>query len=444
MKEITQKQLNQFEQSYDQKPVQKALKRVLMKNELGSLFDKQESKSKNQFKFSNEIKTLPVTYQKNSGRCWIYAGLNVLREIIAQKYDLKDFELSQNYTAFFDKLEKINYFIESIDDFLEVDQDDRTLQHILKTGIQDGGQWDMFVSLIEKYGVVPKEAMVETASSGNTRLMNQLINIKLRQYAASARRLKADGKSNDISALKEKTLDELYTFLTTNFGVPPQSFDFEYVSNDKYQVLKSLTPQLFYKEQIGDILKDYVSIIHAPTKDKPYLKTYSVSYLGNVVNGREIKYLNLEMKDLKELVLKQLINKEVVWFGSDVGRYGDRVSGVWDDQQHDDEEMLQMSLYMSKEDQLDYSQGAMNHAMLLTAVHLEDGIPKRWKIENSWGDAVGVKGYFMSSDTWFDQYVYQAVIHQKYLSTEQLKAWNEKPKMLKPWDPMGSLANSSN
>jgi bleomycin hydrolase len=160
MKELSFKHLEQLENSFEKKPVQKALSRVLMKNELANLFDKQEQKPKNQFRFSHEIKTMPVTAQKQSGRCWIFAGLNVLREVIAKKYNLKDFEFSQNYTAFYDKLEKINYFIESMDDFLDVDQDDRTLQHILKSGIQDGGQWDMFLSLIEKYGVVPKDWMV--------------------------------------------------------------------------------------------------------------------------------------------------------------------------------------------------------------------------------------------------------------------------------------------
>ena len=327
-----------------------------------------------------------------------------------------------------------------MDDFLDVDQDDRTLQHVLKTGIQDGGQWDMFVSLIEKYGVVPKEAMIETASSSGTHFMNQLINIKLRQYAANARLLKAEGKEKDIPELKKKALDEFYTLLVTNFGKPPKQFDFEYVTNDTYNVIKDVTPESFYKDHIGDILKDYVSIIHAPTKDKPYMKTYTVSYLGNVIDGRDIKYLNLEMKDLKALVLKQMLNQEVVWFGSDVARFGDRKVGVWDDEQFDYEEMLGMSFEMSKEDQLDYSQGAMNHAMVLTAVHLDNQEPKRWKIQNSWGDDSGNKGYYMASDSWFDKFVYQAVIHGKYLNEAQLKAWEEKPKVLKPWDPMGSLA----
>lgn len=441
MKKISFEDLNKLELDYQEKPVQKALSRVIVKNEIQGIFEKLEVKPSIQFKFSNEIKTLPVTSQKQSGRCWIFAGLNVLREIVANQYGLKEFELSQNYTAFYDKLEKINYFIEIMDDFLTCDQDDRTLQHILKTGIQDGGQWDMFVSLIEKYGVVPKEAMMETSSASNTRFMNQIINIKLRQYAANARHLVEDGLANEIPDLKRQALDELYTFLVTNLGMPPKNFDLELVVNDSYQMIKNLNPKSFYKEYMKDVLKDYISIIHAPTKDKPFMKTYMVQYLGNVIDGRDIKYLNLEMDDFKDLVLKQLLNKELVWFGSDVSRFGDRTVGVWDDNQYDYEEMLEMSLYMTKEDELDYSMSSMNHAMVLTAVNLNDGKPNRWKIENSWGDSAGNKGYFLMTDTWFDRYVFQAVINKKYLNDKQLKAWKQEPIKLKPWDPMGSLAD---
>ncbi|MBE0700416.1 MAG: C1 family peptidase, partial [Acholeplasmataceae bacterium] len=435
--------VKQWSKHYEKKPVQQALRRVLVKNELTGLFEKQEEKSKTQFRFSHEIKTLPVTNQKSSGRCWIFAGLNVLRETAANQFDLKEFELSQNFTAFYDKLEKVNYFIEAMDDFLTCDQDDRTFQHLLKTGIQDGGQWDMFVSLIEKYGVVPKDAMIETASSSNTKFMNQIINIKLRKYAADARKLTKANHVQDIPALKERTLEELHTFLSTNFGVPPQTFDFEYVDKEgKYAIIKDVKPVDFYKIHLGGKLEDYISIIHAPTQDKPYLKTYTVAYLGNVIGGRDIKYLNLEIDDLKALVLKQLFDNEVVWFGSDVARYGNRVDGVWDDQSFDYESMLEMSITMSKAEELDYSQGSMNHAMLLTAVNMDNQKPNRWKIENSWGDTNGNKGYFLASDTWFDRYVYQAVINRKYLSDAQQKAWKEKPIILKPWDPMGSLAKS--
>ena len=441
MKKIDFEDLLRMESDYQEKPVQKALSRVLVKNELSNLFDKLEAKTSTQFKFSHEIKTLPVTAQKMSGRCWIFAGLNLLREMVATTYKLKDFELSQNYTAFYDKLEKINYFIEIMDDFLSVDQDDRTLQHILKTGIQDGGQWDMFVSLVEKYGVVPKEAMMETASSSNTRFMNQVINVKLRQYAANARHLFEDGLKEEIPHLKKQTLDELYTFLVTNLGMPPKTFDLEMVANDEYQIIKNLDPITFYKTYMHDILKDFISIIHAPTKDKPYMKTFRVAYLGNVIEGRDIKYLNLDMDMFKALVVEQLKQKELVWFGADVARFGDRTSGVWDDQSFDYEEMLEMSLYMTKADELDYSMSAMNHAMVITGVNIDEGKPNRYKIENSWGNQAGQNGYFLMTDTWFDRFVFQAVIHKKYLSKDQLKAWEQEPIMLKPWDPMGSLAD---
>lgn len=254
--------LKNLKSSFEQKPVQQALKRVLMQNDLTKLFDKQEQRPLTQFRFSNEIKTMSVTSQKSSGRCWIFAGLNVLRQTIAQKNGIKEFELSQNYIAFWDLFEKTNFFIESMDDFLECKSDDRTLHHLLDIGIQDGGQWDMFVSLIEKYGIVPKEAMVETASSGNTRYMDKIINIKLRQYAANARALVASGKANEVNELKKVVLDELFTFLSMNLGTPPEKINFEYMKKDEYKIIKDLTPQQFYLEQVGDVLGNYVSVIN--------------------------------------------------------------------------------------------------------------------------------------------------------------------------------------
>lgn len=439
MKELKIETLNNYNKALEHKPVQRALRRVLFNNDLTNIFAKQEEAANVVFNFSNEIKTLPVANQKQSGRCWIFAGLNFLREHLAKKYNLKSFEFSQNYTAFYDKLEKINYFVQSMDDFLSVDADDRTLQHILKTGIQDGGQWDMFVSLVVKYGLVPQSAMVETRPSSSTNSMNKFIDLKLRKYAAEAREAYANKK--DIQPLKDQLLEEMYTFLTTCFGVPPTKFDFEYVNDDKLTVIRDLDPLTFYKEYVGVDLEDYISIIDAPTSDKPYYKTFSVSYLGNVIGGHEIKYLNLPINELKELTIKQLVDGEIVWFGSDVSTFGDRILGVWDDNYFDYETMLEMNLTMSKSDQLTYSHGAMNHAMVLTGVHLVDGVSKRFKIENSWGSTAGNNGYYITTDSWFDKFVYQSVINKKYLSKQQLEAWEQKPIILKPWDPMGSLAD---
>lgn len=439
MNQISEILLKKLDENYQNKPKHQVLKRVLYKNDLADIFSKQEEARNTQFLFSHEIKTLPVANQKQTGRCWIFAGLNVLREIVAKKFNLKDFELSQNYTAFYDKLEKINYFIESIDDFLDVDSDDRTLQHILKTGIQDGGQWDMFVSIIEKYGVVPQIVMPETNNSSNTRFINKLIDLKLRQYVSQAREVKNNKET--LKKLKLVTLDELYSLLISNFGEIPQTFDFEYSNDEGYHSIKDLTPQRFYHEIIGDVLKDYISIINAPTSDKPFHKTFTVAYLGNVVGAKQIKYLNLPINQLKQLVITQLKADELVWFGSDVATYGDRTSGVWDDNSFDYENVLEMNLQMNKAAQLTYSQGAMNHAMVLSGVHLDDEKSKRWKIENSWGTKGGKDGYYICSDTWFDKYVYQAVINKKHLSDNLLKEWEQSPIVLKPWDPMGSLAD---
>jgi bleomycin hydrolase len=441
MKEITIKDLESLQETYSKDKVNNALRRVLLRNDLSNLFYKQEEASNTKFVFSDELKTLPVANQKRSGRCWIFAGLNVVREAVAKKYGLESFELSQNYISFWDKFEKINYFIESIDDFLDINIDDRTLQHILNAGIQDGGQWDMFVNVVEKYGIVPKEKMIETASSDSTFYMNNIINIKLREYAANARKLKAQGKEGDIPALKTKALQELYTFLVTNFGVPPKEFDFEYTNKDGYHIIKGLTPLSFYKEAAGGNLRDYVSLINSPTKDKPFLKSYTIPYLGNVVGGNDIRHLNLPIERLKELIITQIKAGEPVWFGSDVSKFGDRNGGVWDDKSFEIEDMLGMNLTLSKEDQLDYRDSAMNHAMVITGVDIVDMKPKRYKIENSWGGDHGEKGYFVITDTRFDRYVYQAVINKKYLKPEELAAYEAKPIVLKPWDPMGSLAD---
>lgn len=440
MKSIDTKSIDVMHEAYEKNILHKAMRRALSKTSLEALTYVTENEDRAQFKFSIDIETLPATSQKASGRCWLFAGLNVLRELVAKSHNLKEFEFSQNYQAFWDKFEKINYFIESIDDFLSCDQDDRTLKHLLQQGIQDGGQWDMFVSLVEKYGVVPKEAMPETFQSSNSASMNKIINIKLRKYAADARFLAKTEKMKEIKDLKESTLTELYGFLCDTLGLPPTMFDFEYINKEKeYAVKRGLTPRIFY-EQLGVNLNDYQSIINAPTKDKPYMKTYTIAYLGNVVGGRPIQHLNLEMGRLVELVVNQLKSKEIVWFGADVARDGDREKGLWNDQAYDYETALQMSLELSKEDRLDYLQGSMNHAMVITGVNLMDDAPTKWKIQNSWGSERGHKGYYLMSQTWFNEHTYQAVIHKNLLNDKEREALLQNPVILKPWDPMGSLA----
>ncbi len=433
--------LKKLEQSIKTDSSKTVLRRALTKGNLQDVAYILEEEQNTQFNFSVNIETLPVANQMRSGRCWIFSGLNFLREITAKKLKLTEFEFSQNYIAFYDKLEKINFFFESVLDFLDAEVDDRTLQFLLNQGIQDGGQWAMLQNLIEKYGLVPKSAMPETTSSSNTGLMNEIINVRLRKYAADVRRAHQESRDSDIEKIREVATQELYNFLVTNFGMPPQKFNFEYTDkNKKYHIAHNLTPQKFYDKYVGLNLNQYVSVINSPTKDKSFLKTYTISYLGNVVEGNKVVHLNLPIDRLKEVTIAQLKDTEPVWFGSDVSLFGDRTHGVWDDRMFDFEQIFDINVTLDKETQLDYRASAMNHAMLLTGVNLVDGKPNKWKIENSWGDKVGSKGYYLCTDTWFDRYTYQVLINKKYLNEAELKALESEPTVLKPWDPMGTLA----
>jgi len=391
--------------------------------------------------YSIDLKTLPVCNQKQSGRCWIFAGLNVLREIVAKKCGLKKFELSQNYISLYDKIEKANFALESILKLAGRDHDDRVLWFILHDPVSDGGQWDMFVNLVKKYGLVPQNKFPETYQSEGTRESDQIINAAIRGFAAKAAKLVKEGKEGEARALKEETIGKIAEFLFACFGIPPKSFDFEYENDKGYHVEKGLTPLSFFEKYVGDEIDEYQSIIHSPTADKPYYRNYTVDYLGNVVEGKPINHLNLPMERIKELIVKQLEAGEPVWFGSDVSFYRDRNSWAWNDKAFDYQSPFGLSIQFDKTDMLDYWHSAMNHAMVITGVNLDEGKPNRWKIENSWGSDNGQSGYYTMSPSWFDTFVYQAVIKRKYLSEEELAAASKEPTHLNPWDPMGTLAD---
>ena len=436
MKEIKKENLENIENEYKKDIANTIARRALVKSKISDLTKVNEQTEFTRNMFSINLKTLPVTNQKRSGRCWIFAGCNVIREKIAEKYNLKDFEISQNYIAFYDKLEKCNYLLESIISLKNSPKDDRTLDYLLSTGVQDGGQWDLFVNIVNKYGVVPKNAFPETFKSSNTNEIDGLLNKYIRKFAYDIR-----NNEENIEARKEKSIKEINSILCSCFGIPPKTFTFEYVDKDKkYNIIKDLTPMKFYKEIVPINLDDYVSIINSPTDDKPFGKTYTVDYLGNVIEGNEVLYLNLEIERLKELAINQLKDGETVWFGSDCGKAGDREGGVWDDATFDIDTLFKINSQMSKGAMLDTRESAMNHAMVITGVNLDNETPTKWKIENSWGDEVADKGYYVATDSWFTKYVYQVVVNKKYLTKEERESLKAEKIRLKPWDPMGTLA----
>jgi len=242
---------------------------------------------------------------------------------------------------------------------------------------------------------------------------------------------------------KESMLEELYSFLCVCFGEPPKEFVWEYRDKNKTFIrTEMIKPIEFFNLYIGEVLKNYVSIINSPTSDKIYGKAYTVKYLGNVIGGNEVVYINTDIYTMKMLTKQQLKNNETVWFGSDVSKYMDIETGILDNEAYNYNVAFGMNFDMTKEERLDYRESCMNHAMVITGVNLCSDVPNRWKIENSWGDEKGDKGYLVMSDKWFDEYVYQVVINKNYLSKELKFALTQKPVVLNPWDPMGSLACS--
>lgn len=393
--------------------------------------------------FSISLEQGDITNQKQSGRCWMFAALNTMRFEVMKKLNLKTFELSQNYPLFFDKLEKSNYFLENILDTLDEPLEGRLLHWLLEAPVSDGGQWDMFVGLVKKYGVVPKEAMPETVPSSGTREMDHYLTVKLREDACILRTAYEAGLSAaELGEKKQEMLEEIYRMLCICLGKPPKSFTFEtYDKDGKFIRVENITPVEFFQTYVGMNLDDYISLINAPTKDKPYNRSYTVRCLGSVKEQRQVRYLNVTSDELKQAAIAQLKDGKPVWFGCDVGKYSVRDNGMLDLDAIQIDKLMSVQFGMNKAQRLDYGESLMTHAMTFQGVNLdEDGKPNRWRVENSWGKEPGKDGYYVMTDAWFDEYTYQVVVNKKYLTEEQLKAYEAEPIVLQPWDPMGSLA----
>ncbi|HEL1827470.1 aminopeptidase C [Streptococcus suis] len=429
--------------NYLANPSLQATENAVSHNGLLKSLETRQSAIDNDYVFSIDLTKDAVSNQKASGRCWMFAALNTFRHKLISDFKLENFELSQAHTFFWDKYEKSNWFLEQIIATADQEIGSRKVKFLLDTPQQDGGQWDMVVALFEKYGVVPKSVYPESISSSASRELNQYLNKLLRQDAQILRDLLAKGASSEeVQIQKENLLQEIFNFLAVNLGLPPRSFDFAYRDKDNvYHRDTNVTPQAFYEKYIGLKLSDYVSIINAPTTDKPYNKSYTVELLGNVVGAPAVRYLNVEMNRFKELAIAQLKAGESVWFGSDVGQSSNRQTGIMATNTYDFSSGLGIHFHQDKAGRLDYSESLMTHAMVLTGVDLDDNEqPLKWKVENSWGDKVGDKGYFVASDSWMDEYTYQIVVRKEFLTPEELAAYQAQPQVLAPWDPMGALA----
>ena len=442
---ITLDRINELSKKFSEDNHVKVIRNAMIKTDSNELSMDWDTYRKIDHSFSNVITgEMPATNQKSSGRCWGFAGLNLFRVYLGRRHNLKNFEFSQSYFMFWDKLEKANYFLESIIETASEKSNSRIVSHLLSFPLEDGGQWDMWVNLINKYGVLPQSEMSESFSTSQSSQMNKMISNKLREYASELRKSFKNGESLDkIREMKNIMIDEVFKMLSMHIGTPPQKFDWQVRNKDKkFLRFKNLTPQSFFNEHVGLKLDDYVCLINCPMDDKEYNKVYTVEHLGNVVEGRKIRYLNVTSKEMKDASIKSIKEDNPVWFGCDVGKYFHRNLGVMDINLFDYNSFYGSEFKMDKSQRLEYGQSMMTHAMLFTGVDLdENGHPLKWRVENSWGKKGGNKGYHIMTDDWFDEYNYEVVVHKDFISKELNEIFdNQEAIPLKPWDPMGALA----
>lgn len=434
--ELTVQELEKFSADFNKNPKNKVVARAAQRSGVLEASYNDRVQSELTRVFSTELDTDNVTNQKHSGRCWLFATLNVLRHEFGKKYKAKDFTFSQAYNFFWDKIERANMFYNRILDSADMPLDSRQVKTDLDFAGTDGGQFQMAAALVEKYGVVPSYAMPETFNTNNTTGFATALGDKLKKDALVLRKLKQEGKDDEIKKTREKFLSEVYQMTAIAVGEPPKKFDLEYRDDDKkYHLEKDLTPLEFLHKYLGGVdFDDYVVLTNAP--DHEYDKLYGLPAEDNVSGSIRIKLLNVPMEYLTAASIAQLKDGEAVWFGNDVLRQMDRKTGYLDTNLYKLDDLFGVDLKMSKADRLKTGVGEVSHAMTLVGVDEDNGEVRQWKVENSWGDKSGAKGYYVMNNEWFNDYVYEVVVHKKYLTDKQ-KELSEGPITdLPAWDSL--------
>lgn len=434
--ELTVQELEKFSANFNKNPKNKVVARAAQRSGVLEASYNDRVQSELTHVFSTELDTDNVTNQKHSGRCWLFATLNVLRHEFGKKYKVKDFTFSQAYNFFWDKIERANMFYNRILDSADMPLDSRQVKTDLDFAGTDGGQFQMAAALVEKYGVVPSYAMPETFNTNDTTGLATALGDKLKKDALVLRKLKQEDKDDEIKKTREKFLSEVYQMTAIAVGEPPKKFDLEYRDDDKkYHLEKDLTPLEFLHKYLGGIdFDDYVVLTNAP--DHEYGKLYGLPAEDNVSGSIRIKLLNVPMEYLTAASIAQLKDGEAVWFGNDVLRQMDRKTGYLDTNLYKLDDLFGVDLKMSKADRLKTGVGEVSHAMTLVGVDEDNGEVRQWKVENSWGDKSGAKGYYVMNNEWFNDYVYEVVVHKKYLTDKQKELAEGPITDLPAWDSL--------
>ena len=395
-----------------------------------------------QHRFSTIVDNGEATHQDRSGRCWLFSSLNVARFVAKKNMNLEQFEFSQNYAMYYDKLERVNYFLKDMACLVEAGEpeDSRLVQHLLREVMGDGGQWTMAMNVYKKYGAVPKDLFPETESSKNTDPMNNKLCKLLRQAVAHMYE-----NPENIDQIVKNATEAGHRILTIHLGEPPVSFDWEWTDkDDEFHRDGEITPVEFWKKYVGSAdLESYVCLVDDPRKEHPKGRKIAIEHLGNVVGGDATEYLNVPNQFMKDCVRRVLVEQGIpVWFGAECGPMMDREAGAWATDLFEYDRVYGVRFDLSKEQRVRFGDSAMDHAMAFAGVDVADDgtTTRRWRVENSWGAKIADKGYFTMSDDWFTEYVYEVAVPKALLPEEYQKALEEPAISLPAWDPMGALA----
>lgn len=441
-RELSTDQIERYAKDFGADPVRRLMQNAVTKNAVDTVALDHAVAAGIDHSVSNLLDDWSATDQKHSGRCWLFAGTNLLRVGAAAKLDVKDFEFSQNYLLFWDKFEKANHWLESIIDTADRDVDDRTVAHLLEQPAEDGGQWNMFVALVVKHGLVPKVAMPETHSSSATNSMNRDLARILRQGARELRALATSGDDEDrLREHKDEILAAVHRLLSIHLGTPPDSFLWQWADKDKgFHRDGQMTPYEFAERYATLPLADYVCVVNDPRESSPLGRTFTVEHLGNVVGAPPVTYLNIDTDLMKKLASESIVGGEPVWFGCDTGQMSSTDLGLWDEALFDYDGVYGTHSDLDKAGRLVHHESLMTHAMLFTGVDLVDGHPRRWRVENSWGTEKADKGFFTMNDNWFAEHVFEIAVRKDRLPADLQDALGSDPIVLPAWDPMGALA----
>ena len=432
--------ISKLKDSFEMNAKNESKTNAITKNGPAKLATDHEISNKYNHLFNFTLDGPGITDQKHSGRCWLFAGLNIIRPDIIEKYNLtSDFELSQTYSFFWDKLEKSNTFLEEIIATRKKDILDRSVQDLVKSPIGDGGWWNYVVDIVEKYGVVPKSISPETHNSTNTRGMNRVLSRILKHDAAVLRGMHKKGKSvKELRQKKEKMLEDIYRVLIYHLGQPiqpDQKFTWRVKNKDDKIIEKTFTPRSFYQVATNIDLRDYVSILDHPLHD--YNQHYKINYCKNLADARDMDFINLKVDDFKNFTADAILDSTPVWFAAAAGFDMSSDNGLMAEGLNDYASLLEVEMDYSRREGVAYGICIPNHAMVFSGLDTSrTGKIKKWRVTNSWGTDNGKAGYYTMTDNWFDKYVFNVILPKKYLPEEVLAILEKKAREIPTWDPM--------